>query len=125
MKLLPTLRRNVFGRHARRDFGETRETVAELLARVDAMDIAPEYAHRAEPDEYPTAKLPVFALKQLEQRAGDHGVPVEVAGIDGGRPLHDLDHVQRHCRHLDSLHGRCADCGMTWAEQADAMGVAR
>ncbi len=45
--------------------------------------------------------------------------------VDGGRPLHDLDHVQRYCRHADSLYGRCADCGMTWVEQARAVGGAR
>lgn len=49
----------------------------------------------------------------------------EVVEVDGGRPLHDLDHVQRACRHADSLYGRCADCGMTWAAQAAAMGGAR
>ena len=45
--------------------------------------------------------------------------------VDGGRPLHDLDHIQRQCRHADSLYGRCADCGTTWVEQARAMGGAR
>lgn len=45
--------------------------------------------------------------------------------VDGGRPLHDLDHVQRYCRHADSRYGRCADCGMTWGEQAATVGGAR
>lgn len=45
--------------------------------------------------------------------------------VDGGRPMHDLDLIQRACRHADSLYGRCADCGMTWGEQAAAMGGAR
>ncbi|MBW0270748.1 hypothetical protein ATM97_06935 [Nocardia sp. MH4] len=45
--------------------------------------------------------------------------------VDGGRPMHDLDLVQRACCHADSLYGRCADCGMTWAAQAAAMGGAR
>lgn len=49
----------------------------------------------------------------------------EVIEVDGGRPLNDLDYVQRQCHHADSMHGRCADCGTTWAAQAATTGGAQ
>ncbi|MEU3011105.1 hypothetical protein [Nocardia asteroides] len=104
MRILDTLRRSAFGRRARHDFAETRETVEQMLARIDAMDVDPAYAHAVGPDAYETAKLPVFTLQQIERQA-DGSVRVLVAAgrlegavaaieapqVDGGRPMHDLD----------------------------------
>ncbi|MFC4124880.1 hypothetical protein [Nocardia rhizosphaerae] len=77
-----------FARHARHDFAEGRETVEQMLARIDAMDTPPV----PPADEYPTAKLPVFTVRQIEERANGMKVLVEV---DGGRPIHDLDYATR------------------------------
>lgn len=74
-------------------------TVAELADRA---------AEAFDPDTVPLPRAELLAVTE----------------VDGGRPLHDLDHIQRSCRHIDSLHGRCAACGMTWAAQADAIGGA-
>lgn len=104
MRILDALRRNAFGRHARLDFAENRETVDEMLARIDAMPGDPAYAHAVGPDAYETARLPIFALRQIE-RQPDGSVRVLVAAgrlegavaaieapqVDGGRPMHDLD----------------------------------
>lgn len=100
------MRLNIFGRRARHDFAETRETVGQMLARIDAMPVDPAYAHAVGPDAYETAKLPVFALRQIE-RQPDGSIRVLVdAGrltgavaaieaprvqVDGGRPIHELD----------------------------------
>ncbi|MFC9966289.1 hypothetical protein ACFVH4_18835 [Nocardia ignorata] len=87
------MRLRIFGRHARHDFAEGRETVAELLARIDALPFEPQYAHLAGPDDYPTAVLPKYTLAQLEQRADGSPAPVPYVEVDGGRPLSDLDYV--------------------------------
>lgn len=102
------MRLNIFGRRARHDFAENRETVDQMLARIDAMPVDPAYAHAVGPDAYETAKLPVFALRQIE-RQPDGSVRVLVAAdrlegavaaiesprvqVDGGRPMHDLDYA--------------------------------
>lgn len=70
--------RRIFGRHARHDVGENRETVAELLARIDAMDVPPQVS----PAEYPTAQYPRFILAQL----ADGVPPAEVQGWDRPEP---------------------------------------
>ncbi len=98
MKILDTLRS--VGRHARHDFAEGRETVAQMIARIDAMPVEPAYAHRIAPDEYPTAVLPVYAVRQIEQRAASTMLLVEATGLEvvevnGGRPMHDLDYIDR------------------------------
>lgn len=68
----------LFGRHARHDVGENRETVAELLARIDAMDVPSQVSL----EEYPTAKYPRFILSQL----ADGVPPAEVQGWDQPKP---------------------------------------
>ncbi|WP_446224931.1 hypothetical protein ACTWPB_07385 [Nocardia sp. IBHARD005] len=70
----------IFGRHARHDFAEGRETVKELLARIDAMDVPAPPA----PQDYPTATYPRFTLRQIEQRADGTAVLVSVTGLEGG-----------------------------------------
>ncbi|MFF0546905.1 hypothetical protein ACFYTF_29120 [Nocardia thailandica] len=51
------------GRRARHAV-DTRPTVAEIEARIDA-----EYAHAVGPDEYPTAKLPAYTAAMIRTRA--------------------------------------------------------
>lgn len=78
------MRLAIFGRHARHDFAEGRESVAELLARIDTTPVSAEYAHTVGPDDYPTAVYPRFALQQVEQRADGYAALVTVAGLEGG-----------------------------------------
>ena len=78
------MRLNIFGRRARHDFAENRETVEQMLARIDAMPVDPAYAHTVGPDDYPTAVYPRFALQQVEQRADGYAALVAVAGLKGG-----------------------------------------
>ncbi|MGW5316750.1 hypothetical protein [Nocardia thailandica] len=121
--------RQTFLRPGRHALGATAaRTVAAIKARLsddaNAAEVTAElpiltareprpYVHEALPLADPSPTVPLSRAELLA-----------VTEVDGGRPLHDLDHIQRSCRHIDSLHGRCAACGMTWAAQADAIGGA-
>ncbi|MFD4444639.1 hypothetical protein ACFWPK_33160 [Nocardia sp. NPDC058519] len=70
--------RRILGRHARHSFGENRETVDELLARIDAMDVSPQVS----PEDYPTAQYPRWVLAQL----ADGVDPADVQGWDRPEP---------------------------------------
>lgn len=39
------------------------------------------------------------------------------AGVDGIPP--ECEAIEEKCDHVESLHGRCTACGMTWEQQAE------
>ncbi|WP_342801007.1 hypothetical protein [Nocardia sp. No.11] len=146
-QFIPRIVGKIFGsapRHAL-GFGAVL-TVAVIAARINAeRKAAAEYGRHAAPVESIPFADPAAAVRAALVTTVDPDRPkypaapadptptlplsraalAEVIEVSGGRPMHDLDLVQRACRHADSLNGRCADCGMTWAAQADAMGGAR
>lgn len=67
-------------------------------------------------------------LQRLVMTAWRLGWNAGYLDADGPRPVTanpfpDPGSVFSACRHLDSLHGRCADCGMSWAEQARVQSI--
>ncbi|MFD4444873.1 hypothetical protein ACFWPK_34370 [Nocardia sp. NPDC058519] len=120
MRLLPALRRNTFGRHARHDFGTARPSAYDLRARVFAErdNAAVDAGFRAAvarqaavfaATEAPTLTLPVVIDAEIVDDWRDPTIAIGTAAIvqdghylervdliecDGGRPMHELDFAQ-------------------------------